>query len=341
MIHKQFRESLRFFEEIYGRGFQADLSRESLVKASYINDILKGRKSCPEEVRRALTQGIKKIYKLEHLHYEAMLRLGMWIINGNDGNLFLEINPHGESLYGTESTNETKEKLPMIILQRIKKFTKTKTTSEISAALETTPKKIAEFQETKKLPLEWLDTLQNKFNIPKISLFIPLQKVMSYIEQSYDILETPADKKSSFPDTFYNSELVRIPLYKSKLSEDDNSFIEDEDEAGFTFKKAFIISKGTPGSMALFKVTGDSMNPVVYNNDIVLVDMSINDPYDIIDGKIYTFQEDHSLKVKKLSWQGSKLLATSENIHAYPPYFIEMKSFQLIGKVVWLSHEID
>lgn len=92
--------------------------------------------------------------------------------------------------------------------------------------------------------------------------------------------------------------------------------------------------------MALFEVIGDSMQPFLYSGDVVLVDMLQSDPHMIEDGKAYAFREDNTVKVKRLSLQGGNLIATSENSDMYPPYHVDTDNFQLIGRVIWVGHEV-
>jgi len=55
------------------------------------------------------------------------------------------------------------------------------------------------------------------------------------------------------------------------------------------------------------------MFPLLYDADVVLVDPTKTGPEDIVDGKVYAFREDHTVKVKGLSSQGNILQATREN----------------------------
>ncbi|WP_319548089.1 S24 family peptidase [Desulfogranum marinum] len=136
-------------------------------------------------------------------------------------------------------------------------------------------------------------------------------------------------------------EFTLVPKYKAKLSGGHGSFeISDQIEANLSFRTEFIRRKGNPKDMALFEIIGDSMEPFIYDGDVVLVDMSKKTLEDIVDGKAYAFREDHTVKVKRLSRQGNRLIATSENVMKYPPYEIIIEEFFLIGKVVWLGHEV-
>jgi len=84
------------------------------------------------------------------------------------------------------------------------------------------------------------------------------------------------------------------------------------------------------------------MAPHVTEGDIVLVDMAKNQPLDIVDGKIYAFSEWETVKIKRLMRQGPKIMAQSDNILNIGPSMIEVDigQFRLIGKIVWVGHEV-
>lgn len=133
-------------------------------------------------------------------------------------------------------------------------------------------------------------------------------------------------------------EFVAVPKYKAKLSGGHGSLIDsDLVETNLMFRNEFLARRGDPKRMALFEVMGDSMEPFIYDGDVVLVDMSQRE---IIDGKAYAFREDHTVKIKRLSTQGNVIIATSENSMRYPAYAVETDNFDLIGRVIWVGHEV-
>jgi len=135
---------------------------------------------------------------------------------------------------------------------------------------------------------------------------------------------------------------ISVPKFVARLSGDHGSFQEtDLTESNMMFHKEFLMKYGNPDQMALFEITGNSMHPFLYNGDVVLVNLSKNNLTDIIDGKAYAFREDHTVKVKRLSLQGSALIATSENSLLYPPYTVDTGNFSLIGEVLWIGHEVS
>jgi len=154
-----------------------------------------------------------------------------------------------------------------------------------------------------------------------------------------------ADTKEDRADyiTRKNSPLfVSVPKFLARLSGEYDSFQEtDRVESNLMFHKDFLSKHGSTDQMALIEVTGNSMHPFLSNGDTVLVDLSRNNLADIVDGKAYAFREGHTVKIKRLSLQGSTLIASSESAQLYPPYSIDINNFSLIGEVLWVGHEVN
>jgi len=135
---------------------------------------------------------------------------------------------------------------------------------------------------------------------------------------------------------------ISVPKFAAQLPVDQDSFPDaDLVESDMMFHKNFLMKYGNPEQMALFEVIGNSMKPFLYNGDVVLVNLSKNNITDIIDGKAYAFRENHTVKVKRLSLQGTTLIVTSENSLLYPPYIVDTGNFSMIGEVLWVGHEVN
>lgn len=152
-------------------------------------------------------------------------------------------------------------------------------------------------------------------------------------------LNHPVSEKEDDPST--PSEFAIVPKYKAKLSGGPGSLeTSDQIEANLMFRTEFLLRKGQVDKMALFEVTGESMQPFIYHGDVVLVDTSVNDIEQIIAGKTYAFRENGTVLIKRLSVQGGAIIASSENHQMNPPYHLDTESFYLIGRVVWVGHEV-
>jgi plasmid maintenance system antidote protein VapI len=157
------------------------------------------------------------------------------------------------------------------------------------------------------------------------------------------IPQKEADTKEDRSDyIIHKSAFISVPKFLARLSGEYDSFQDtDRVESNLMFHKDFLSKHGSPDQMVLIEVTGNSMHPFLSNGDTVLVDLSRNTLADIVDGKAYAFREGQSVKIKRLSLQGSTLIASSESAQLYPPYSIDISNFSLIGEVLWVGHEVN
>lgn len=145
------------------------------------------------------------------------------------------------------------------------------------------------------------------------------------------------------PECACIEDFTLVPKYKVRLSGGPGNYVLEEDiEHHLAFKTTWLTKRCPENGCGLFTVTGDSMAPHITEGDIVLVDMTKNQPQDITDGKIYAYGEWDTVKIKRLMRQGPKIMAHSDNPLAVVPSMIEvdLAQFRLIGKIVWVGHEV-
>jgi len=132
-----------------------------------------------------------------------------------------------------------------------------------------------------------------------------------------------------------------VPKYKARLSGGSGSFETSAEIENFlSFKTTWLRARCPMNNCGLFEVIGDSMAPFITDGDVVLVDMKKNQTEDIIDGKIYAFSEGDRIRIKRLTLKGSSIVAYSDNkLEGGEPAPVE-SDFILIGKVVWVGHEV-
>jgi|GEM_PF-1825412 len=191
----------------------------------------------------------------------------------------------------------------------------------------------------------------------KLRNSIPYEKVIAFCEESNLSLdyvingegELYLDERGIEPvyrTRHYGpglEDFTLVPKYKVRLSGGPGNYVLEEDmEHHLVFKTTWLKRRCPGNGCGLFTVTGDSMAPHVTEGDIVLVDMAKNQPLDIVDGKIYAFSEWETVKIKRLMRQGPKIMAQSDNILNIGPSMIEVDigQFRLIGKIVWVGHEV-
>lgn len=142
-----------------------------------------------------------------------------------------------------------------------------------------------------------------------------------------------------------DSEFDFLPLYRNVSVSSENGAVA-WDETGvdsIAFHGSFIRQdlRANPEHLRLLRVTGDSMERLIYGGDIVMLDTSIAQ----MQGEgMYVFRIDGQVSVKWLySLPGGVIRVVSENREKYPDYEVglnEMKSgrFGIIGLVRWWAH---
>jgi transcriptional regulator with XRE-family HTH domain len=99
-------------------------------------------------------------------------------------------------------------------------------------------------------------------------------------------------------------------------------------------------------NLQAFRVGGDSMEPVIAQNGIVLVDTSDNNPYKIKPGKIYVLcweltEGECAVKYLSLTENQNYVLISSPDIYLHPPFVKRIEDIQLIGRVIWSWRDHD
>lgn len=138
-------------------------------------------------------------------------------------------------------------------------------------------------------------------------------------------------------------ELIKIPMVQACLSAGGGSFeTSSVIEREYTFTKDFITKMGNHDKMVLMRVSGDSMEPEILNNDIVLIDQS---KINILASKIYAVAFEDCIYIKRIDLLPKKVVLKSVN-PAYPPVVLDIQEdmaslFRVIGKVLWVGREYN
>ena len=137
-------------------------------------------------------------------------------------------------------------------------------------------------------------------------------------------------------------EIVFIRLVKAVPRAGTGSLETDSDTVSlYSFHTSFIRRKGgTPETMVLFNIDGDSMEPTVSAGDMVMINQSLND---IRSGSIYLIRFEGELMLKRLERRpGGEVLIRSDN-EKYDDIAIKKDQdhidFEIFGRMVWLCRE--
>lgn len=139
------------------------------------------------------------------------------------------------------------------------------------------------------------------------------------------------------------SEFVFVPRYNVQAAAGYGSW-NDNESPMFTvsFRKYWITNhlKADPKMLSVISVTGDSMEGVLNDKDVILINHGDKEPRE----GIYVLRLDGQLIVKRVQrMPGSELYITSTN-PAYKPYSIKLDNipddFDVVGRVVWYGRVI-
>lgn len=138
-------------------------------------------------------------------------------------------------------------------------------------------------------------------------------------------------------------DFVYLPLHRNAFVSAGNGHVcWDENEVDhLAFRETYIRHElgANPRHLKLLRVSGDSMERVLYSGDMVMVDTSINT---VMAEGMYAFSfGDEGASVKWLNaLPGGRIRVVSENAVKFPPYEISVTDhhFQVIGLVRWWAH---
>ncbi len=138
------------------------------------------------------------------------------------------------------------------------------------------------------------------------------------------------------------SNLMLIPMVEARLSAGGGSFeTSAEHVRHYAFRFDFLRRKGTPASMVLLRVAGDSMQPHILHNDVVLIDQSQTTPKP---GHIYAVSVEDMVYLKTVDAVPGKIILSSINPLYSPIEVVSCEHTQdlvrIVGRAVWLGREL-
>jgi phage repressor protein C with HTH and peptisase S24 domain/DNA-binding XRE family transcriptional regulator len=133
------------------------------------------------------------------------------------------------------------------------------------------------------------------------------------------------------------NDMVYIPRYDVRASAGGGQLIGEEMIVDYmAFKQEWLNKMRLQrDQLALIEVHGDSMEPVLQNNDLILIDLRFNQ---LKENDIYAFQYKGHLRVKRLQVKlDGTVIIKSDNPHYEIEYLTaeEAESLHLIGRVAW------
>ena len=131
---------------------------------------------------------------------------------------------------------------------------------------------------------------------------------------------------------------TRVAIYESKVSAGAGALHFDGEPIDFQiFSTAWLRRLGKPEEMHMLYVQGDSMEPELRADDLVMVDYSQREPRE----SMFVFNLDDMALVKRLKLKGGGEADLVSNNPAYAPIPVKLDDELLIvGRVVWAGRSL-
>ena len=145
------------------------------------------------------------------------------------------------------------------------------------------------------------------------------------------------------PDTAL---FAQIPLHAALLAAGEGHANHSEEVIEFlAFRRDWLRGIGiAPSNAVLARASGDSMQPCVWDGDMVLIDRSkIDVPVRSPSAKrgrspVYAFLDDGQARIKRIERPDEGQVILLSDNPEYPPEFAKIENLSIIGKVLWWGH---
>lgn len=137
-------------------------------------------------------------------------------------------------------------------------------------------------------------------------------------------------------------DMVYVPLVGARLSAGTGSFeTGGESERRYAFRADFLSRKGQPSQMVLMRVVGNSMEPNILHDDVVLIDQSQTTP---TPGALFAVGIMDMVYIKMVDALPGRIVLKSSNPD-YGPIDLDARGdladgIRIVGKAVWLGREL-
>jgi len=221
------------------------------------------------------------------------------------------------------------------VLSRIMASTGIRSQSELARALGIGRQAVTDAKKRSHIPADWYLFLCRKYGLNPQWLESGMGPM--YVAGQ---LDSPAALSPGAPGS-HPEEFSYVPKVRARLSAGGGSLVVEESiDSYYAFRHAWLKRKGQISQMRLMRVSGDSMEPTLRDEDVVLIDLSQTEIYT---GKIYAVGIDEEIVVKRLDKKPGKLVLVSDNRQFYPPLEVslhENSTVRLVGRVIWMSREV-
>lgn len=212
--------------------------------------------------------------------------------------------------------------------ERIKKATPIETQMELAEALDINRSAVTQAKNRDAVPQRWVLRLARHFSLSPDWLEFGTGVPRPAVEQA-----EPEDNLS------FAGEVIMVPKVMATVSAGGGSYeVGAIPVSTHPFPRQWLSRMGNPNDMAFLNVVGRSMEPNIFDGDMVLIDQSSRE---IMANKIFAVGVEDSLYIKRIEQKKGELILHSDNpeFSDIKIYGEELNSFRILGKVVWLCRD--
>lgn len=220
--------------------------------------------------------------------------------------------------------------------------------SQLAEVLGVSPQAVSQARRKGRIPDGWVLKVATRFNLSTDWIFFGKESDgPSGNGANKDNEQRLAKGMSLFGEVHAGKanaiDLVMVPLVAARLAAGTGSVETNGDVLSyFSFRQDWLCRKGNPDKMVLMKVCGDSMEPDIHHDDMVLIDQSKNQ---LFGHAIYAMGINEEIYIKQVeTLPGGQLILRSRN-PAYSPIHVDLhgdlaNTVRIIGRVIWCCREI-
>ncbi len=125
-----------------------------------------------------------------------------------------------------------------------------------------------------------------------------------------------------------------VPMAEAHLSAGGGAFVLSEGEGAIhAFRKSWLRRTATsPNNVVLMEVRGDSMEPVIVDGDVVMVDKGRRRIYD---GYIYALGVGETIMIKRLYWLPDGRVRIRSDNPEFDSDEARPEDIRVLGQVIW------
>lgn len=187
-----------------------------------------------------------------------------------------------------------------------------------------------------------------KRGVPKCLHSEDLAKIIDHFGESLAYFgsaeDFPSPGMDSLPPVMGISakDYIQVNVYDIEAAAGVGSVADNNDIANrLAFKKSWIrsSSNATADDLAVITVSGDSMNPTLFEGDHILVDLTAKQ---IKNDGIYVLRNDSMVLVKRISVNPISKLCTIKSDNNYYQSWegCEPDQLDILGRVIWMGRKI-